>query len=284
MIDTTIRGIDVSVYQGSIEWTKVRASGIRFAMLKASQGRSVTNASLYLFRDSTFLSNVRGASSAGVLCGAYHYLTAQTAAEAVKEAEYFLSVIKPYADRLSLGAAVDVEDSRLPSDRDALTAIVRAFCGVVKRAGFDCMVYTNPDFLTYRLGNLSEYGLWLALWRDKNRLPASSAYPNLRIWQWGRETVNGISASSDGVSAAVDADFADGTWFSSLSVGRTEMSVDKAETFSDDKAENVAEEPDYAAEVCRIAGLSGVTRTYLEKYTWSADLFRKLYRAMKTTK
>ncbi len=253
MIDRNVRGIDVSVYQGNIEWKKAAApaDGIRFAMLKATQGRSKTRPKLYLFRDSTFCANVRNASDAGVALGAYHYLTATTTDEAIREANYFISVIKPYKDKLPLGAAVDIEDNFLPLDKALLTAIVHAFCRVIKEAGFTPMIYTNPDFLRHRLGDVSEYGLWLALWRDRNLLPSESAYPNLRIWQWGRETV-------DGIATPCDADFG-----------------------ADDLLPSIGKQPHYAAEVCRLAGLSAVTRKYLEAYQWSGDLFRKLYLAIK---
>ncbi len=252
MIDKTLRGIDVSVYQGSIEWEKTAADGIRFAMLKATQGRSMTRPSLKLFCDSTFRANVRGASASGIVCGAYHYLTATTTEEATREAEYFVSVIRPYKELLPLGAAVDIEDSILPRDRETLTAIVHAFCRVVANAGITPLIYTNPDFLKNRLGDVSRYGLWLALWRSKQLPPTDAAYPNLRIWQWGRASVDGISAPCDADLGAVDL----------LDLPDTEA------------------EPDYADLVCRRAGLSDTTKAYLQSYRWSADLFRKLYRAM----
>lgn len=252
MIDNTLRGIDASVYQESIEWSKVAKAGIRFAMLKATQGHSVTRPNLYLFRDSTFCTNVRGASAAGILCGAYHYLTAKTTEEAEREATYFLSVIEPYKALLPLGAAVDVEDSTLPRDRDTLTAIVHAFCAVLTRSGITPMVYTNPDFLRHRLGDVSRYGLWLALWRNPAIPPTEAQYPNLRIWQWGRTRVDGISAPCDANLAVAGL----------LTDAETEA------------------EPDYAAEVCRRAGLSDTTRDYLSAYRWSDDLYRKLYNAM----
>ena len=61
MIDSTVRGVDVSVYQGEIDWKKTAADGIRFAMIKATQGRSVSNPALRDFTDSRFAENVRGA-------------------------------------------------------------------------------------------------------------------------------------------------------------------------------------------------------------------------------
>lgn len=250
MIDSTLRGIDVSSYQGQIDWRAVSGDGIRFAMIKATQGRSLSDENLRNFTDSRFASNVIGAFGASVACGAYHYLTAQNEAEALREADVFLAAVTPFRAKLPLGAAVDVEDSRLPRDRGQLTAIVRTFCQRVKAAGMEIMVYTNPDFLRNRLEELSEFGLWLALWRSKDSPPAADAYPNLRIWQWGGEAVGGIAGK-------VDANFG------------VEGLLLKLQPVID-----------YAAEVQRMAGLADVTMQYLAMYQYGDDLLRKLYEAM----
>lgn len=250
MIDTALRGIDVSSYQGRIDWRAVREDGIRFAMIKATQGRSLTNDAQRNFTDSRFADNVCGASAAGIVCGAYHYLTAQNEAEAEAEADVFLSAVTPYRTKLMLGAAVDVEDSRLPRDKTSLTAVVRAFCRRVKQFGMDIMVYTNPDFLRHRLNSLGEFGLWLALWRNKENPPSTERYPNLRIWQWGTESVSGITGKAD-------ANFG--------MAGLLSQTVPVT---------------DYAAEVKRLAGLADVTVEYLSMYRYGDDLLRKLYYAM----
>ena len=248
MMDETLRGVDVSVYQGQIDWRAVKASGIRFAMIKATQGRSVSDPTLVNFTDSRFAENALGAAKVGIVCGAY--LTALNETEAVQEAKVFLSAVAPYRTSLALGAALDVEDSRLPRDKAKLTAIVRAFCRYVTDAGMSCMVYTNPDFLQNRLGDLTEFGLWLALWRDKTNLPTTKQYPNLKLWQWGTEAVSGIAGKTDanlGITGLLD----------------------------------VRREPvDCAAEVQRRAGLSDVTMQFLSLYRFGDDLIRKLYEAM----
>lgn len=257
MVDKTLRGVDVSSYQGTVDWRAAADSGIRFVMMKATQGRSAVNPTLRNFTDSRFFENVRGASAVGLACGAYHYLTALNEAEAVQEAEVFLSAVVPYRARLVLGAAVDVEDSRLPRDRARLTAIVRAFCQRVKQAGMDIMVYTNPDFLRNRLGDLREYGLWLALWRSSENPPSTDTYPNLRIWQWGTEAVRGIAGKAD-----------------------ANFGVEGLLSAHTDKPDDTAAVPDYAAEVQRMAGLADVTMQYLSAYRYGADLLQKLYAAM----
>ena len=191
------RGIDVSTYQGNINWMDVRSTGIDFAMIKATQGRSET-AAYRDFTDSKFSANITGAHSVGIRCGVYHYLTAQTVPEAMKEAEYFLSVIEPFRKIIGLYAAVDVESSKyLPNDKTLLTQIVFAFCSRVEAAGYDPMIYTNLDWMKNRLNDISAYPLWLALWRDRENVPSAKQFPSMRIWQWGTEAVKGIAGKPD---------------------------------------------------------------------------------------
>lgn len=191
------RGIDVSTYQGDINWAQVKADGIDFAFIKATQGRSVSNASLRNFEDSKFAQNIVNANRWGIRIGVYHYLTAWNVTEAMREAEYFLSVIAPYRSIIDLWAAVDVEDSRSPKDKTLMAQIVNTFCSRVEAEGYRPMVYTNPDWLTNKLGNVSHWDLWLALWRNKANVPTADKYPNLRVWQWGTEAVDGIAGKPD---------------------------------------------------------------------------------------
>ena len=191
------RGIDVSTYQGDINWAQVKADGIDFAFIKATQGRSVSNASLRNFEDRKFAQNIVNANRWGIRIGVYHYLTAWNVTEAMREAEYFLSVIAPYRSIIDLWAAVDVEDSRSPKDKTLMAQIVNTFCSRVEAEGYKPMVYTNPDWLTNKLGNVSHWDLWLALWRNKANVPTADKYPNLRVWQWGTEAVDGIAGKPD---------------------------------------------------------------------------------------
>lgn len=129
--------------------------------------------------------------------GVYHLLTAKTVSEALEEAAYFLSVIAPYRGNVDLYAAVDVESKYLPGDRQLLTQIVHTFCARVQAEGYEPMVYTNHDWLRNRLGNIDMWPLWLALWRNKANVPQTEDYPNIRIWQWGTEDVDGIAGGVD---------------------------------------------------------------------------------------
>lgn len=190
-----LRGIDVSTYQGNINWSAVKASGIDFAIVKATQGHAVSSSS-YLFTDRQFTNNVTGAHDVGLKVGVYHYLTAKTVKEAQTEAQHFIDTIAPYKPRIELWAAVDVEEDKyLPRNKKTLSAIVDAFCAYVEAEGYRPMVYTNPNYLTYRLERIPDRDLWLALWRDKERKP--TGYDTMKIWQYGAETVKGINGNVD---------------------------------------------------------------------------------------
>jgi GH25 family lysozyme M1 (1,4-beta-N-acetylmuramidase) len=190
-----LRGIDVSTYQGSINWSAVKASGIDFAIVKATQGHAV-NSNSYLFTDRHFANNVTGAHDVGLKVGVYHYLTAKTIKEAQTEAQHFIDTIAPYKPRIELWAAVDVEEDKyLPRNKKLLSDIVEAFCAYVAAEGYRPMVYTNPNYLTWRFDKIPPHDLWLALWRDKTRTP--TGYDNMQIWQYGAETVKGINGNVD---------------------------------------------------------------------------------------
>ncbi len=194
-----INGIDVSTLQGSIDWGSVRAAGVDFAMIKATQGRgeSAATKNLRNFADSRFAANIAGASTAGIACGVYHYFTAKTVDEVDKEAEFFLKTIAPYKSRIKLWAAVDVEsEPHLKGiGRTPLTALVRRFLRKIEAAGYPAMLYTNPNFIVYRFepGAFDGTALWLAHWG----VSKPYAGTNPLIWQFGAGRIDGIATEVD---------------------------------------------------------------------------------------
>lgn len=180
-----MKGIDVSTLQGVVDFGKVRTAGYEFAMIKATQGRGEGAATRLLrrFTDGKFKRNIEAAAKAGLACGVYHYMTAKTVTEAEEEAEYFCAVIAPYRDRITLWAAVDVESEMhlFGIAPTALRQIVFHFMQTVKRHGYKPMLYTNPNYLKYKLpaGAFDESEIWLA--HHGVRTPMS--VPNTRMWQ-----------------------------------------------------------------------------------------------------
>lgn len=187
-----LKGIDVSTLQGNIDWAKVPAD---FAMIKATQGRGEGAATRLLsrFTDSKFKRNIVNCRCPA---GVYHYFTAQDKAKATAEADYFCSIIEPFRDRIKLWAALDVESFYLDGlGKTELTAIVMTTLERIESRGFKPMLYTNPNYLIYRFEPhaFDEYDIWLAHYGVKT--PYS--VPNMKIWQYGKTTVSGISTDVD---------------------------------------------------------------------------------------
>lgn len=206
-----LHGIDVSYAQGTINWSAVYADGVRFAMVKATQGRAVSSKS-YLFTDRQFAANVTNAHNAGLRVGVYHYLTAKTVKEAQTEAEHFCLTIEPYKAQFDLWAAVDVEEKKyLPKNKKLLTEIVNAFTAYVAAEGYRPMIYTNRDFFQSYLsyGSLSHKTIWRAHWKSNGYLTYgdvdADSHPtdyadDMRIWQFGigkKGYIKGINAAID---------------------------------------------------------------------------------------
>lgn len=186
-----MRGIDVSGAQGLIDWQAVRADGVEFAMIKASQGKLLRNPRSGAFTDPYFVRNIEGAAAAGIPVGVYHYLCAGHLLAAHEEAMYFLSVIEPFRDKIPLWAVCDAEEDRfLPKDNRTLTSVVRLFLARLRAAGFRPMLYSNPNYLRYRLGDMSKYDLWLAYWGTTE---ARALAYNPKIWQYGTGRAGNLS-------------------------------------------------------------------------------------------
>ncbi len=187
------KGIDTSLHQGNIDWGKAKADGVEFAMIKASQGRTSTYDAP--FTDPEFHDSRKGAGSAGIYWGCYHYLCARNLAEAKQEAEYFVNLVKPYKHEMKLWAAVDVEDPTIAKlSQSELTKIVTEFCKIVKNAGLRPMVYANTNWLEWAKEFVPPAGvpIWQAHYGCADH-PAGA-----KIWQYTSDgKVDGICGNVD---------------------------------------------------------------------------------------
>ncbi len=205
-----MNGIDVYTGQGIIDWRCVALTQ-GFAMIKASQGRGETKATehLRIFTDSKFVRNITEASKTRMKLGVWHWMTARSVTEAIYEADYFLDVIAPYRDKITLWAAADVESDRYLCDlgKSELTEITRAFLERIQRAGYRSMLYTNPNFLKYRFTKnaFNDTDIWLAHYGVKKPMQV----PHLKIWQHSAGRVPGIGTDVD-----LDTGYFDGTPYS----------------------------------------------------------------------
>lgn len=189
---TQYKGIDVSKHNGTIDWAKVKAAGVQFAMLRAGYGRYDNQ------KDERFESNYKGATAAGIPVGAYHYSYATTAEQAKQEAQTFLGWIK--GKTLTYPVAFDIEDKKQANLGVSLISdIIRTFCETVEAAGYYVVVYANKDWLTNRIDAdcKSRYDIWLAQWTSEPTYTGSYG-----MWQYSSK------GSVDGVSGNVDMNIA----------------------------------------------------------------------------
>ena len=195
-LNRTARGIDVSKFQGSIDWNAVKADGITFAIIRCGYRGYGSGA---LVEDSTYRANIRGAINAGLKVGVYFYSQATNEAEAVEEASMVLSLVSGYS--LPLGVYYDTEKVAGDTGRaDTISAAQRtacavAFCETIRNSGYSAGVYSYASWFynSLNFANISKYNIWIAQYRDT--LNFSYKY---NIWQYtGSGHVNGISKPVD---------------------------------------------------------------------------------------
>ena len=193
-LNRTARGIDVSKFQGSIDWNAVKSDGITFAIIRCGYRGYGSGA---LVEDSTYRQNIQGAINAGLRVGVYFYSQAISEAEAVEEASMVLSLVSGYS--LPLGVYYDTE-SVGGGRANALSAAERtacavAFCETIRSAGYSAGVYSYASWFYNALNfaNISKYNIWIAQYRDT----LSFSYKH-NIWQYtGSGSVKGISKPVD---------------------------------------------------------------------------------------
>ncbi|MCM1524084.1 MAG: Ig-like domain-containing protein [Ruminococcus sp.] len=186
-----IPGIDVSKWNGEIDWKRVKESGkAQFAMIRASYGYEDT--------DPMLRANVSGCEQYGIPYGFYHYTYAKNAAEAKKEAAYFLNVISEYSPQYPV--VLDIEESfyKEMSPKD-VTLIATTFIEELENAGYYAMIYSFAKFFNDCLiiDKIKDYDIWVACWGDEDKLAENYSY-HYGMWQYtetGR--INGIEEYVD---------------------------------------------------------------------------------------
>jgi len=190
-------GVDVSVYQGEIDWQAVADAGVDFAMIRVGF-RGYVDGEIY--QDANFTANIDGALAAGLDVGVYFFSQAVTAGEAVKEAEFTISALEGYT--LACPVVFDWEtiseyEARTDGYSHTATECAAAFCEAVKAADYDPAVYFNvpTGYLIYDLSALCGYRFWLAQYD-----PYPDFYYDFGIWQYSN------TGSVPGIETAVDLD------------------------------------------------------------------------------
>lgn len=216
-------GIDVSKWNGLIDWKKVKQAGIEFAMVRVAYGLSTTAEN---YTDSSgkkyedmYKRNIQGAIDAGIPVGVYIYSTATTTAKAKEEANYVLKLIKDY--KIDYPVVFDIEKDSYHENlsKTANTNLVKAFMQVIEAAGYDVILYTGCSFSqdSLNMDSLKMYDWWIPHYgnpsSDKNGYyPYAGKYhfrslansnpcysqTYMRLWQYTeRGKVNGITGYVD---------------------------------------------------------------------------------------
>jgi len=193
-------GVDVSVYQGSINWTKVAAAGKKYAFVRVGY-RGYSSGSLNA--DSYYKTNITNAYAAGIKVGAYFFSQAITTSEAKAEADYVISRLASYNTKISMPVVIDVEYAGSPGrlkaaglSKTAQTNIALAFCREIAAAGYTPMVYASTSFFGshFNMSSIaSSYPVWVAQYSSSCSYTGTYSF-----WQYTSvATVNGISGKTD---------------------------------------------------------------------------------------
>lgn len=154
-------GVDISGWQGKVDFDRLRDDGVEFVIIKAGEGTRVSD---------TFYEYIEGAKAAGLNCGVYWFSKATSYDEAIEEAEACLEVVSDY--QLEFPVACDYEytainnySNPLRYDKAALTDAILGFLRTIERGGYYSMLYTNTDFSTRYLERsriTEEFDIWCA--------------------------------------------------------------------------------------------------------------------------
>lgn len=189
--------IDVSYVQNSINWDRVKASGVDGVMIRCGY-RGYGSGKLQ--EDSCFSKHAKGAVKAGLKVGVYFFTEAINAKEGKEEADFAVNLVKREGLKLSYPIAVDTESISASNVRannisvSARTAAIQAFCEEVKAKGYEPMIYASTSWLVNKLNmKILPYKVWVAQYNSK--VTYSDAYV---MWQYtSTGMVSGISGVVD---------------------------------------------------------------------------------------
>lgn len=185
-----IKGIDVSEFQGKIDWDKVKQDGIKFAILRVGFGMDITS------QDDNYIErNIKECERIGMPYGVYLFSYANTVDKAKSEAEHTLRIIKGH--KLDLGVWYDIEDNKTSGSvsKSTLTDIINKYCTIIKEAGYNVGIYANLNWLNNKIESSvqDKWPIWVAQYN--NECQYEGKYD---IWQYTSEgKVNGISGKVD---------------------------------------------------------------------------------------
>jgi lysozyme len=183
-----LTGIDVSHYQGTVNWGAVKAAGCSFAFAKATEGTGVG--------DSLFTQNWQGMKAAGLARGAYHFFHASQNAAA--QASHFLATVQLSAGDLPPVIDVEISDNAANS---AIVQGVQTWLDAVEQAtGVTPIIYTGTAFWNAHLNNgFGRYPLWIAHYTGApTPAPLPNGWADWTFWQYSQSlAINGVHGAAD---------------------------------------------------------------------------------------
>ncbi|MBR4627821.1 MAG: glycoside hydrolase family 25 protein [Ruminococcus sp.] len=193
---SSIAGIDVSEFQGDIDWEKVKAAGIDFVIVRVGV-RTYGGGDLVL--DKKYAENISGAQAAGLHVGAYFFSQATSTDEAIEEADKLIDAVAPYDITYPLifdWEIISGDSARTDTvSVDTLADCCIAFCERVKSAGYTPMIYQNKytSMMKLDVQRLKDYDFWLAEYNTK-----PTYYYDFQMWQYASDGyIPGISGEVD---------------------------------------------------------------------------------------
>lgn len=184
-------GIDVSYCQTKVDWNKVKAAGIDFALIRV--GYCYNNGALKI--DNMFKSHMAGATAAGIDVGVYLYSYATSTTAAKKAAQEVVKAIKQYTLTYPVCFDIEYESIYTGGSKRVNTDICKAFLDEIEDAGYYAMLYCSKDFLDSYLypAELTAYDKWIAQYASKCTCPHPYG-----IWQYtGTGRVSGVASNVD---------------------------------------------------------------------------------------
>ena len=185
-----IKGIDVSEFQGKIDWDKVRADGIKFAILRVGFGMDIKS------QDDKYIErNIGECERLNIPYGVYLFSYANTVEKAKSEAEHTLRIIKGH--KLDLGVWYDIEDNKTSGSvsKSTLKDIINKYCSIIKDAGYKVGIYASLSWLNNKIESSvqEKYPVWVAQYYKECQYKKDYI-----IWQYASDgKVDGISGNVD---------------------------------------------------------------------------------------
>lgn len=183
--EVEIKGVDVSKYQGTVDFDQVKAAGIHYVFIRATEGIT--------YQDPDYKNNHQQAKAAGLRVGAYHFYETDDDPKAQ---------LKNFTNWVTLGPGdlapvIDIEKLHQNDDKDLIANLLIFLNGLETHYGIKPIVYTGENFANEYIFALGHYPLWLAQYQvDKPQVP--KGWKGWDFWQWSQSgTIDGIAGSVD---------------------------------------------------------------------------------------